>query len=245
MNKMARDRLPPTPKLRTPMKHKKDPAPAPKSSLTMTFDNLTRNSGILNEGSEKQFLVFVRNAKEMRRKWQFCESERKKLTDELNDKNKEIIAKDLKIKQARELVDSEIKKRTRIETNYENLQQQWSALQEIVNSNAKGGGESATSSRGSLISIETLVNIQTQFSSSSLQTPKTPKKADYQTPKKISRRMMEQDQNDLTPLIEESMQSLTNASELSYDDSKISVPNVSRLSTVSQKYPKKVISQKL
>ena len=237
MNKMARDRLPPTPKLRTPMKHKKDPAPAPKSSLTMTFDNLTRNSGILNEGSEKQFLVFVRNAKEMRRKWQFCEAERKRLSAELNDKNKEIIAKDLKIKQARELVDSEKKKRTRLETNYEKLQQQWSALQEIVNSNAKGE-ESTTTSRGSLISIETLVNIQTQFSSSSLQTPKTPKKADYQTPKKISRRMMEQDQNDLTPLIEESMQSLTNASELSYDDSKISVPNVSRLSTVSQNFQK-------
>merc|ERR1711953_136102 len=32
-------------------------------------------------------------------------------------------------------------------------------------------------------------------------------------------------------MIEDSMQSLTNASELSYDDSKISVPNVSRLST--------------
>ena len=237
---MARDRLPPTPKLRTPMKHKKDPAPAAqKSSLVMTFDNLTRNSGILNEGSEKQFLVFVRNAKEMRRNWQFCESERSRLSAELNVKNKEIIAKDLKIKHARELVDSEIKKRTRLETNYENLQQQWSALQEIVNSNAKGGGESATSSRGSLISIETLVNIQTQFSSSSLQTPKTPKKADYLTPKKVNIRGMDQvEQNDLTPLIEESMQSLTNASELSYDDSKISVPNVSRLSTVSQNFQK-------
>ena len=238
---MARDRLPPTPKLRTPMKHKKDPAPAvPKSSLVMTFDNLTRNSRILNEGSEKQFLVFVRNAKEMRRKWQFCEAERKRLSAELNEKNKEIIAKDLKIKQARELVDSEKKKRTRLETNYEKLQQQWSALQEIVNSNAKGE-ESTTTSRGSLISIETLVNIQTQFSSSSLQTPKTPKKADYQkTPKKINIRGIEQEaQNDLTPMIEDSMQSLTNASELSYDDSKISVPNVSRLSTVSQNLPPK------
>jgi hypothetical protein len=116
---------PPTPasRLKTPMK-----PPAKKViselSIVTAFDDLMRNSDVFKDGAEQQFLLFVKNAKDWRKKWSYAETERHRLSVALNDREKELSGKDVQIKQAREMVNEERRKCQRAEDQLCNLQRQ-------------------------------------------------------------------------------------------------------------------------
>ena len=174
-------------------------------SVPASFDELMKNSSVLQSGAEEQFLEFVKSAKEWRKKWFYAESERKRLNILLIEREKENAALDQKIKQAREMVDVEIRKRTQITENNNMLQRQLNAVHELVNSN--GGNHN--------IDNDTLKTISSKFSLENLQS-KTPSR----TPRKIYNTPLRVRGTNNTPIVDESAQSLLDASELSYDDSR-------------------------
>ena len=91
--------LTPATKLKTPMKATSRKDSGSNLSLVASFDDLMRNSAVFHDGAEKQFLVFVKNAIDWKKKWQYAESERQRLSIVLNDREKELASKDQKIKQ--------------------------------------------------------------------------------------------------------------------------------------------------
>ena len=115
---------PPTPTFKTPMKVPKKKSSTSDLSMVAAFDDLMRNGSIFHDGAEKQFLVFVKNAGEWQKRWQRAEAERQRLNMLLNEREKELSVKDQKIKQAREMVNIEMRERQRVESEKENLQRQ-------------------------------------------------------------------------------------------------------------------------
>ena len=66
-------------------------------SLVAAFDDLVRNGAVLHAGAEKQFLKFVQNAQEWRKRWQYAEMERMRLNVIVNEKENELAGKDYKV----------------------------------------------------------------------------------------------------------------------------------------------------
>lgn len=189
-----------TPKLKTPMKMtRKDSG---NLSLVAAFDDLMRNSSVFHEGAEKQFLIFVKNAKDWQNKWRVAENERQRLKMLLNEREKELSARELKIKQAQQLVNREMKERERVENERDNLQRQWAQLQDIVN------GPDGSSK----INNETLEKIRR------IQSPANSIQRVQRTPS--AKRNYYAHQENMGALIEQSAESLLDASELSFDDSR-------------------------
>jgi len=136
-------------------------------------------------------LVFLKSAKSWQKKLLYAESERKRLSNILKETERELLSKDQKIKQAREMVNLEMRERQRVENECDELQKQWSALQNLVNS---GGNQ---------INNDTLQKIRNSVSTDKLlRTPST------RTPRK----------RDIIPLAEYSQESILDASEL-FEDS--------------------------
>ena len=201
--------LTPATKLKTPMKATSRKDSGSNLSLVASFDDLMRNSAVFHDGAEKQFLVFVKNAIDWKKKWQYAESERQRLSIVLNDREKELASKDQKIKQAREMVNVEMRERARIEHDRDNLQRQWFALQDLVNSD---GGKLK-------IDNDTLQSLRNQFSpANNRNVQRTPS----------AKRNYYHHEN-MAPLVEQSAESLVDASELSYDDSRDDILDGSRL----------------
>lgn len=124
----------PSSKLRTPLKSmSRKNSGGSNLSLVAAFDDLMRNSAVFHSGAEKEFLILVKSAKEWQNKWRDAEGERQRLKMLLKEREKELSSRDLKIKQAREMVNLEMKERQRIEQERDNLQKQWGALADLVN----------------------------------------------------------------------------------------------------------------
>lgn len=166
--------------------------------MVAAFDDLMRNSAVFHEGAEQQFLLFVKNTKEWRKKWQHAEAERQRMQHLLNEREKELTAMEFKLKQAREMVNLEMRERQRIEGERDNLQRQWSALQDMINSD--GGGLK--------INNDTLQSIRSRYSPAANRVQRTPS----------AKRNYYRDDANMAPLVEQSAESLLDASELSYDD---------------------------
>ena len=201
----------PSSKLRTPMKNqmsRKNSGPS-NLSLVAAFDDLMRNSAVFQDGAESQLLVLVKCTREMQNKWRDAESERQRLKLLLGEREKELSARDLKIKQAREMVDVEMRERQKIESERDNLQKQWFALQDMIN---KGGNHS-------LINNETLEMIRKNYSPAASRVQRTPS----------AKRNYYREQDNMAPLVEQSAESLIDASELSFDDSREDILDGSKL----------------
>lgn len=197
---------PPTPTFKTPMKVPKKKSSTSDLSMVAAFDDLMRNGSIFHNGAEKQFLVFVKNAGEWQKRWQRAEAERQRLNMLLNEREKELSVKDQKIKQAREMVNIEMRERQRVESEKENLQRQWHALQDLVNT-----------AEPVKINNETLEKIRSNYSPAMKKVQRTPSaKRNYLT-------------DNMAPLIEQEQESLMDASELSFDDSRDDILDGSRL----------------
>ena len=183
---------PPTPTFKTPMKVPKKKSSTSELSMVAAFDDLMRNGSIFHDGgAEKQFLVFVKHAGEWQKRWQRAEAERQRLNLLLNEREKELSVKDQKIKQAREMVNIEMRERQRVESEKENMQRQWHALQDLVNTDTVK------------INNETLERIRSNYSPANMKkVQRTPSaKRNYLT-------------DNMTPLIEQEQESLMDASEL-------------------------------
>ena len=100
------------------------------------LESLLKNSTVLKkDSSEQQFLKFVKLVKVWKQKWQNSEIERQKLHILLQEKSKITIAMDQKIKQAKDIIDDEHKKRNEIEASHNLLKRQWEAVQDILDVN--------------------------------------------------------------------------------------------------------------
>ena len=100
------------------------------------LESLLKNSTVLKkDSSEQEFLKFVKLVKVWKQKWQNSEFERQKLHTFLQEKSKVTNAMDQKIKQAKDIIDEEHKKRNEIEASYDLLKRQWEAVQDILNVN--------------------------------------------------------------------------------------------------------------
>ena len=211
---------PPTPTFKTPMKVPKKKNSASDLSMVAAFDDLMRNGSIFQDGiAERQFLVFVKHAGEWQKRWQRAEAERQRLNMLLNDREKELSVKDQKIKQAREMVNIEMRERQRVEGEKENLQRQWHALQDLVNADSVK------------INNETLEKIRNNYSPAMKKVQRTPSaKRSYLT--------------DMGPLVEQEQESLMDASELSFDDSRDDMLDGSRLRNNGQVYKRRSSNQR-
>ena len=194
--------LPPTPaasRLKTPMKPtvtRKNSAP--NLSVVAAYDDLMRNSAIFHNGAEEKFLAFVKIAKNMRRKWEHAETERQRLNIEINTMEKQLAVKDQKIRQAQQMVNVEMRERARIEHDRDSLQRQWFALQELVNHD---GAKNITN--------ETLQSIRNQIS---------PNVRNVNVQRTPSAKRNYFNKENMTPLVEQSQESIIDASELDFDD---------------------------
>jgi len=101
-------------------------------SLVLKFDELTRNSSVLQEGSDSQFLRFVENAVVNRRRWECAELEAQRLGIELTKASQEIVGLEHKLSTARTMLDNELSLRRKVETERDRLSAQLSLLRQLV-----------------------------------------------------------------------------------------------------------------
>lgn len=154
---MQKFRVPPIPPRKTPLKPKKT-SKSNLSSLVSEYDELCQKSQTFNNGGEEELLAFMKNAKKWRQKMLTAESEAQRLSKLLFDTEKELQSKDQKIKQARQMVNLEMRERQKIEQECEELQRKWESLQSFVKT-------------GAGVNNDTLQRIRSSVSSSILNTP--------------------------------------------------------------------------
>ncbi len=90
-------------------------------SLVATFDELTRNCKVLSDGAEMEFGDFVDKAIAWTRGWREAEKTRIHMSEELRERDRELVAKDYKIKQARKIVEDERRGRLQAEAERDDL----------------------------------------------------------------------------------------------------------------------------
>lgn len=128
----AKGPAPPTPRPRPP------PHMIPSAtglSVVAAFDDLTRNAKVLSAGCETEFISFVRQSHQWIKRWKEAEIQREQLQELIKEKEKELMGKDMKIKQAQRLVMSEQKGRQLAESERDELAEQLEKLKEILLSN--------------------------------------------------------------------------------------------------------------
>jgi len=85
-------------------------------SLVAAYDELARNVSVLADGkSEEMFVKFVRRTATMAKRWREAELARQEAVAVVREKEKDILAKDYKIKQARKIVEDERRGRLQAE----------------------------------------------------------------------------------------------------------------------------------
>eukprot|EP00096_Caligus_rogercresseyi_P001078 TRINITY_DN1168_c0_g1_i1.p1 TRINITY_DN1168_c0_g1~~TRINITY_DN1168_c0_g1_i1.p1 ORF type:complete len:628 (+),score=236.25 TRINITY_DN1168_c0_g1_i1:58-1941(+) len=182
----------------TPKRMRKDPH----LSLVASFDELVREGKILSEGSaEEEFLHFVMEAKEWRRRWGHAEVELSRLRSELNALLKESSLKDLKFRQARGLIEDERKRRVSAENERDALRNHLSTLKDFI----LGDKETKDETREKIKSLERSVLSKTRLA--------------FLSPNSLLHPNAQQSSHQLNRLTEESAESILDVSDLSYDES--------------------------
>ena len=161
-------------------------------SIVAAFDDLCRNGNVLNQGAENEFLVVLKNTRDWRKKWQFEASERQRLTLLLTDKDNELSGKDYQIKQARKFVEEEQRAKLKAEAERDNLQKQLHMIKDLV---FQDGGRT--------LNNETLEKIRTLDRKPAVTVTASPA-----------------NNNPYLPPVEESVESLLDVSDLSFDETR-------------------------
>ena len=104
----------------------------PNISLLTEFDDLMRNEKVLTEGSEKEFLRFVKNTEFNRKRWETSEIEVQRLQIELSQAAHEISGLEAKLQQARTLFNDEHQARRRAEAERDKLSKQLQMLRQLI-----------------------------------------------------------------------------------------------------------------
>jgi len=108
------------------------PPPSSGKSLLTSFDDLIRCNKVLLEASEDPFLQFVLNQEQCRRRWQAAEIECQRLQIELGKSEQEVRGLELKLGQARELLNVEMSHRKRTEQERDVLASKWSVVRDMI-----------------------------------------------------------------------------------------------------------------
>ena len=160
---MQKFRVPPVPPRKTPLKKQPQKTSNPEASISIVseYDKLCQKAETFHSSeTEEKMLAFVKNALKLRQKMLMSEAEVQRVSKLLVDKDKELLSKDQKFKQAREMVDLEMRGRQKAEQQVDELHKQWATVGNLVNS---GGGSG--------LNNDTLQRIRSSVSSSILNTP--------------------------------------------------------------------------
>ncbi|XP_072105354.1 rac GTPase-activating protein 1 isoform X2 [Mobula birostris] len=101
-------------------------------TLRDIFEQMLRQVEVLNEGIEPQFIQLAKSFEECRRLWQKSQLELSCATERLTKSETERSALDVKLKHARNQVDTEMKRRQKAETECERLERQIQLIRELL-----------------------------------------------------------------------------------------------------------------
>ncbi len=174
-------------------------------SLVAAFDDLMRNGSIFYDGAEKEFLQFVNLARDWRKKWQYAESERTRLSIVLTDKDNEITTKECQIKLARKMVDEERRQRLKAEEDREQLSKQIGLIKNLITAD---GAKTLTNE-----TLEQINNIDTR----PIANDRTPRNGGGGRHGRFYNHR-QHNFDDSLAVVEQSAESLLDASDLSFDD---------------------------
>lgn len=103
------------------------------ATLVGSFDDVVRSASVLAEGIEGEFIKFVSQQEECRKKWLAAENEAVRLKQDIAKITAENEALEVKLKHARSQVDIEIKKRMKAEAAQDHLERQVALIRELLN----------------------------------------------------------------------------------------------------------------
>jgi len=103
-----------------------------KMTLVDMFDDLVRNSKVLQDSCEEQFIRYLQSSELNRKRWENAEVECQRLNIEMNKAFQDKQSLELKLENARSLLDSEVKVRKRAEAERDKLRGQLSLLKELI-----------------------------------------------------------------------------------------------------------------
>lgn len=103
------------------------------AALVGSFDDIVRSTTVLAEGIEGEFIKFVSQQEECRKKWLVAENEAVRLKQEIARITAENEALEVKLKHARSQVEVEIKKRMKAEATQDHLERQVALIRELLN----------------------------------------------------------------------------------------------------------------
>lgn len=103
------------------------------SSLVGAIDDIARCSSVLAEGIEGEFIKFVAQQEECRKKWLAAENEAIRLKQDIAKITAENEALEVKLKHARSQVEIEIKKRMKAEAAQDHMERQVALIRELLN----------------------------------------------------------------------------------------------------------------
>lgn len=103
------------------------------ATLVGTFDDIVRSASVLAEGIEGEFIKFVSQQEECRKKWLAAENEAVRLKQDIAKITAENEALQVKLKHARSQVEIEIKKRMKAEAAQDHLERQVALIRELLN----------------------------------------------------------------------------------------------------------------
>lgn len=102
------------------------------SSLVGAIDDIARCSSVLAEGIEGEFIKFVAQQEECRKKWLAAENEAIRLKQDIAKITAENEALEVKLKHARSQVEIEIKKRMKAEAAQDHMERQVALIRELL-----------------------------------------------------------------------------------------------------------------
>ncbi|KAL9966808.1 hypothetical protein ACROYT_G024930 [Oculina patagonica] len=103
------------------------------ATLVGSFDDIVRSTSVLAEGIEGEFIKFVSQQEECRKKWLAAENEAVRLKQDIAKITAENEALEVKLKHARSQVEIEIKKRMKAEAAQDHLERQVALIRELLN----------------------------------------------------------------------------------------------------------------
>ncbi|XP_064613824.1 rac GTPase-activating protein 1-like isoform X2 [Liolophura sinensis] len=102
-------------------------------SIVAAFDDLIRNTRVLTQSVEPEFVKFVRSEEECRRKWHDAEIQCDKLRRRVKEIDQEKLALDTQLRHARKQIALEVDKRMATERELDSAERQLCLIRELLN----------------------------------------------------------------------------------------------------------------
>ncbi|XP_032222400.1 rac GTPase-activating protein 1 isoform X2 [Nematostella vectensis] len=102
------------------------------AALVSSFDDIIRSAAVLSEGIEGEFIKFVTQQEECRKKWLEADNSTAKLRQDNAKLKAENDALQVKLKHARNQIEIEIKRRMKAEASQDHLERQVALIRELL-----------------------------------------------------------------------------------------------------------------